>query len=55
MAYDIPQLSAFIGDVTGQTAYMQWSPVSTVFSPFFEYELQYKNQQMHIILIYPQI
>ena len=29
---ETPMLSAFIGDVTGQTAYMQWSPVSTTFS-----------------------
>ena len=43
MAYETPQLSAFIGDVTGQTAYMQWSPVSTPYSPYFEYELQYKK------------
>ena len=40
---ETPMLSAFIGDVTGQTAYMQWSPVSTTFSPCFEYELQYKK------------
>ena len=43
MAYETPMLSAFIGDVTGQTAYMQWSPVSTLYSPYFEYELQYKK------------
>ena len=43
MAYDTPMLSAFIGDVMGQTAYMQWSPVSTAYSPYFEYELQYKK------------
>ena len=43
MAYETPMLSAFIGDVTGQTAYMQWSPVSTTYSPYFSYELQYKK------------
>ena len=43
MAYETPMLSAFIEDVAGQTAYMQWSPVSTTFSPYFEYELQYKK------------
>ena len=43
MAYETPMLSAFIGDVTGQTAYMQWTPVSTLYSPYFEYELQYKK------------
>ena len=43
MAYETPMLSAFIGDVTGQTAFMQWSPVSTLYSPYFEYELQYKK------------
>ena len=43
MAYETPMLSAFIGDVTGQTAFMQWSPVSTTYSPQFEYELQYKK------------
>ena len=31
------------GDVTGQTAFMQWSPVSTLYSPYFSYELQYKK------------
>ena len=54
MEYDTPMLSTFIGDVTGQTAYMQWAPVSTTYSPYFSYELQYKKQQMQIILIYRQ-
>ena len=43
MAIDIPLLSEFIGDVMGQTAYMQWTPITTAFSPSFKYELQYKK------------
>ena len=36
-------LSEFMGDVMGQTAYMQWTPITTAYSPSFKYELQYKK------------
>lgn len=41
--YDTPLLSEFMGDVIGQSAYMQWTPVATAYSPSFKYELQYKK------------
>ena len=41
--YDTPLLSEFMGDVIGQSAYMQWTPITTAYSPSFKYELQYKK------------
>ena len=41
--YDTPLLSEFMGDVIGQSAYMQWTPFTTAYSPSFKYELQYKK------------
>ena len=41
--YDTPLLSEFIGDVIGQSAYMQWTPITTAYSSSFKYELQYKK------------
>lgn len=37
-----PVLSSFTGSVLGQTAELQWAPVSTVYTDSFVYDLEYK-------------